>query len=164
MAGAIEVLLSEKLGTHGVGCINKNRRNEQVGGGNPNSYDQVQDLLGPCMAHGQHFTAYGPMGTLHEGHCLSHGWDDGACPKLLPYLRLTAAHELWTVTVAECPVGCFKCFFEGQRHGYPVLQYLETQEPICPEDSFVDPCGFHLGAGLVVLLAVTGLAAGWVLT
>ena len=102
----------------------------------PNSYDSLQDLLGPCLAHGQRFTLYGPMHKLHEGHCTSHGWNDGPCPQLRPYLKLTAAHELQSVTVAECSSGCLKYFFEGQRHGYPVLQCLETQEPIRPEDRF----------------------------
>ena len=105
----------------------------------PNSYDSVRNLLGPCSAHDQHFTLYGPMEKLHEGHCKSHGWDDGPCPQLRPYLELTAAHELWRVTVVECPDGCLKYFFEGQRHGWPVLEYLETQEPICAGDRYNPP-------------------------
>ena len=102
----------------------------------PNSYDQVQDLLVLCLPHGQHFTLYGPMRELQVGHCKSHGWEDGACPTLRSYLALTAAHELWRVTVAECPSGCLKYFFEGQRHGWPVFQCLETQDPIRPADRF----------------------------
>ena len=94
------------------------------------------DLIKACLTHGHPFTLYGPIGEIHQGHCRSHGHSDGACERLVPYLRLTAALELWRVTVVECGQGCLKYFLEGQRHGWPILESFETLEPIHPQDRF----------------------------
>ena len=95
-----------------------------------------KDLIRACLAHGLMFELYGPVREIHQGHCRSHGHSDGACERLALYLKLTAAHQLWRVTVVECGQGCLKYFLEGQRHGWPILESVETQEPIHPQDRF----------------------------